>query len=110
MISNIISKILDGSIIKFKDRHNASELLCSILQNKLCKLLHGEVLILGIPRGGIIMGDIIAAKFGFEFDIVMPRRMVALHNRELSIGAIMKDNTTYLNNTLIKMMKISDDY
>lgn len=109
-ISKIISQILNGSIVKFKDRQNASELLCSILRDKFNKLSNKEVLILGIPRGGIIVGDIIAKKFGYQFDIVIPRRIVAPHNSELSIGGIMKDHTLYLNNALIKNLKISDEY
>lgn len=109
-ISKIISQILDGSIIKFKDRQNASELLCSLLKDKLNKTSNNEVLVLGIPRGGIIIGDIIAKKFGYQFDIVIPRRIVAPNNRELSIGGIMKDNTLYLNTLLIKTLEISDEH
>jgi len=110
LISDILSKIFDASIIKFKDRQNAAELLCSILRNKLNKLPYDEVLLLGIPRGGIIVGDIIAKKFGFYLDIVIPKRIVSPHNREISIGAIMKDNTTYFNNLLIKKLGITAAY
>jgi predicted phosphoribosyltransferase len=106
----LITKFFDGSIIKFKDRQNASELLCSILRNKLSKLSDNEFLVLGIPRGGIIIGDIIAKKFGYKFDIVIPKKIVSPSNGELSIGAIMKDNTTYFNTILINTIEITDDY
>lgn len=109
-ILKIISKILDGSIVTFKDRQSASELLCSIIRNKFSKIPNNEVLILAIPRGGIIVGDIIAKKFGYQFNIVIPRRMVAPNNKELSIGGIMKDDTVYCNTLLIKALKITDHY
>jgi putative phosphoribosyl transferase len=109
-ISKIISQILDGSIVKFKDRQSAGELLCSILRDKYNKILNNEVLIIGIPRGGIIIGDVIAKKFGYQLDIVIPRRMVDPHNRELSIGGIMNDRTVYLNTILIKDLQITDEY
>lgn len=106
----MISKIFDGSIIKFKDRQTASEVLCSVLKSKLTKMPCNEVLILGIPRGGIIVGDIVAKKFGYPFNVVIPRRILAPHNKELSIGAIMKDNTIYFNKILLDTLGINQDY
>jgi predicted phosphoribosyltransferase len=109
-ILNFISKILDGSIIRFKDRENAAEMLCSILKDNLTKIQSNESLILGITRGGIILGDIISRKFGYPFHIVIPRKLAAPHNRELAIGGIMKDNTIYLDTSLMKTLKINNEY
>ncbi|MGI9010209.1 MAG: phosphoribosyltransferase [Nitrososphaeraceae archaeon] len=105
-----ISKIFDGSIIKFRDRENAAEMLYSMLKNKLTKISSNEIVILGIPRGGIILGDIIATKFRYQFHIVIPRKLVAPNNKELSIGGIMKDNTLYLDTLIIKTLEITDEY
>jgi predicted phosphoribosyltransferase len=107
---NNVSKIFDGSIIKFKDRENAGEMLCSILKNKLNKIPCSEILILGITRGGIILADIISTKFGYPLHIVIPRRLVAPNDRELSIGGIMKDNTLYLDILLVETLGITEKY
>ena len=45
-----------------------------------------------------------------SFDIVIPRKLCAPHNRELGIGAIMKDGTIYRNEYVINALKISSDY
>lgn len=110
-IVNFISKIFDGSIIKFNDRESAANMLCPLLKDKLIKIpLSNEVLILGITRGGIILGDIIARRFGYPFHIVIPRKLVAPYNKELSIGGIMKDSTLYLNSNIISTLKITNAY
>jgi putative phosphoribosyl transferase len=109
---NFISKIFDGSIIKFNDRESAAKMLCTLLKDILTKIpsSSNEVLTLGITRGGIILGDIVATKFGYPFHIVIPRKLVAPHNKELSIGGIMKDSTVYLNSILINTLNITDEY
>jgi putative phosphoribosyl transferase len=109
-ILDFISKIFDGSIVKFKDRESAAFLLCSLLRDKLTQFPHNEVLILGIVRGGIVLGDIVATKFKYPFHIVIPRKLVAPHDSELSIGGIMKDKTLYLDPLLLKTLKITEKY
>jgi putative phosphoribosyl transferase len=66
--------------------------------------------VLGIPRGGVIVADIIAKKLSCEFDIIIPRKLHAPHNEELAIGATMEDGTTYLNDELIRELEISQEY
>jgi putative phosphoribosyl transferase len=45
-----------------------------------------------------------------NFDIVIPRKLTDPDNKEQSIGAIMEDGTTYLDNELICELSIPDDY
>ena len=70
-------------------------------------------MLLGIPRGGVVVEDIVASKLPYncEFDIVIPRKLTAPHNQEIAIGAIMEeDETLYLNDDLIKDLEIESDY
>jgi predicted phosphoribosyltransferase len=54
-----------------------------------------NVVAFGIPRGGVIVPDIIARKLKTEsFDIIIPRRLANPDNKENSFGAIMEDGTT----------------
>lgn len=45
-----------------------------------------------------------------DFDILIPRKLPALHNEELAIGATMEDGSTYLNETITDALEISQEY
>jgi putative phosphoribosyl transferase len=74
------------------------------------KISGEEIVVLGIPRGGVITADIIAQKLDANFDILITRKLAAPHNQELAIGAVMEDGTTYLNDKLIGILNISQEY
>lgn len=59
-----------------------------------------------IPRGGVGTAYVIAQKLDASFNILIPRRIAAPHNKELGIGAVMEDGTTYLNIELVRMLNI----
>jgi putative phosphoribosyl transferase len=65
---------------------------------------------LGIPRGGVVVADIVARKLSCHFDIVIPRKLGAPHNEEVAIGAVMEDGTTYLNEEIVKILEVSREY
>jgi predicted phosphoribosyltransferase len=52
---------------------------------------------LAIPRGGVIVGDIVASNLGCRLDIIVSRKVGAPWNHELAIGAVMPDGTYYSN-------------
>ena len=45
--------------------------------------------VLAIPRGGVIIGDIVASILGFSLDIVVSRKIGAPSNSEFAIGAVI---------------------
>jgi predicted phosphoribosyltransferase len=65
---------------------------------------------LGIARGGVIVGSVIAECIDAELDVIVPRKLGAPYNAELAIGAVMHDNRSYLNNSIIEMLRISQEY
>lgn len=69
-----------------------------------------NVLVLGIPRGGIIVADIIARKLNTDIEIVIPRRLLAPNNEENGFGAIMEDGSEYLDRRMINSLVIPSDY
>jgi putative phosphoribosyl transferase len=96
---------------KLKDRANAANILGQALKDVIKKEEERKgSIVLGIPRGGVIVGDIIARKLSCKFDIIIPRKLRAPHSEELAIGAIMEDGTTYLNDMLVKELEISQEY
>ena len=71
-----------------------------------------NVVVFGIPRGGLIVTDIIAKKLKTEsFDIVIPRRLANPDNKENSFGAIMEDGTTtIIDDWTVNILSISKEY
>ncbi|HET7149546.1 MAG TPA: phosphoribosyltransferase family protein [Candidatus Nitrosopolaris sp.] len=98
--------------MKFRDRVQAGNILAERLSASptLISRDRSQSIVLGIPRGGVIIADIVARKLSTDFDVAMGRKLGAPENPELAIGAIMEDGTTYLNEYLIKALKLSDDY
>jgi putative phosphoribosyl transferase len=106
----IFSRITDRFHLKFKDREAAANILGESLKKLINKEEKKNTLVLGIPRGGVIIGWTIANKLPSDFGIIIPRKLHAPNNQELAIGAIMGDGTTYLNETLVEELHISADY
>lgn len=90
----------------FRDRAEAA----SILAQKLLKLKKEEPIILAIPRGGAVTGDVIASALGAELDVVVPRKLGAPYNPELAIGAVMHDGSYFLNTDVIAMLNVPQEY
>jgi putative phosphoribosyl transferase len=115
---NLISKLGEivsgrGLQITFRDRASAASILSSILKREIKakkKNQQGQILILGIPRGGIIVADIVAQKLNADFDIIIPRKLRAPDNKENSVGAIMPDGLVYLDALKLRWLKVSPEY
>jgi predicted phosphoribosyltransferase len=94
----------------FNDRIDAAERLASRLLESLKEAKEGSLIILAVPRGGVVIGDIIASVLGAKLDIVVSRKIGAQFNPELAIGAIMPDGSSYLNYDIIRILNIPQDY
>jgi putative phosphoribosyl transferase len=99
------------SVTRFKDREHAAELLISKLNNELKDEIPKEIVVFGIPRGGVILAyKIYKIRSANYFDIVIPRKLGAPNNKELGIGAIMDKDTVYLNEYVVKALRVPQDY
>jgi putative phosphoribosyl transferase len=110
--------------LKFKNREFAASILAGALEDSFKKIKVDKkkenLIIMGIPRGGVVVADIVTSKlksssYQCKFDIIIPRKLTAPGNQEIAIGAIMEEDgttttTTYLNNELIKELEISEDH
>lgn len=54
-------------------------------------------LVLGIPRGGIVVGAALARELDADLDVVLARKLRAPYQPELAIGAIAETGEVYLN-------------
>ena len=106
----ILNKLFSKFQLKIKNRASAANILVGTLRDILKKVDVSDIIVVGLPRGGFVMAEIIATKLSCNLDMLICRRLRAPHNEELAIGAIAEDGTTYLNNTLIEELTISDEY
>lgn len=90
----------------FKDRIDAA----SRLAKKLEHLRNENLVILAIPRGGVVTGDVIAKELGARLDIIVSRKIGAPHNPELAIGAVMHDGSFYPNAGIISSLNVPKQY
>lgn len=90
----------------FKDRIDAAK--------KLAKKLEGikkeHPVILAIPRGGVVTGDVIAKTLNAPLDVVVSRKIGSPNNPELAIGAVMHDGSFFPNSALIDALGVQRDY
>ncbi len=90
----------------FKDRVDAAQKLAK----KLEKLGIENPIILAIPRGGVVTGDVIAKELGAKLDIIVSRKVGAPENPELAIGAVMHDGSFFPNRDIISALNVSNEY
>jgi predicted phosphoribosyltransferase len=65
--------------------------------------------VLAIPRGGVIVGEVVARELGAPLDVVVPRKIGAPMNPELGLGAVAP-GVRVLDPQLIEMLRVSDAY
>lgn len=90
----------------FKDRAEAGVLLAK----KLEKYRRTNSIVLGIPRGGVVVAKEVAEHLRLPLDVITSRKISHPMNSELAIGAITASGETYLDSGLIYNLAISQDY
>jgi putative phosphoribosyl transferase len=99
-----------GEKERFADRQTAGQLLVPYVQQKLAEYetLPDEVVVLGLPRGGMAVAAPIAEALGHQLDFVVTRKLHAPHQRNLVIGALTERGRAFLNKPVIDALSISD--
>lgn len=77
----------------FRDREDAALQLAERLKGREFR----DPLVLAIPRGGVVLGAILARELGADLDVVLSRKLRAPGQPELALGAICESGQVYLN-------------
>lgn len=89
----------------FADRAEAG----TALATALAELARPDVVVLAIPRGGVIVGEVVARELGVPLDVVVPRKIGAPGNPELGIGAIAP-GVRVLDRRMVELVHASPSY
>lgn len=91
----------------FRDRHEAGRILAILLDEYANR---DDVLVLGLPRGGVPVAIEVAEALKAPLDVFVVRKLGAPGREELAIGAIAPHDTRVLNDDLIRSLGVSDEY
>lgn len=91
----------------FNDRVEAGKLLTDrLLQFSDDK----ESIIIGLPRGGVIVAYQVAESLHLPLDVICPRKIGAPFNPEYAIGAITETGHGIFNEFAIQQLGVSESY
>jgi putative phosphoribosyl transferase len=76
---------------------------------ELARVVSGPVVVLGIPRGGVVVAAPVARALEAPLDVVVPRKLGAPGNPELGIGAVAP-GVRFLDEALVSRLGVSDEF
>ena len=98
---------IDGPVV-FLNRKEAGRMLAGALSN----YKGGDVVVLGIPRGGLPVASEVAGALDAPLDIVVVRKLGAPDQPELGIGAVVDGDhpRAIFNQGVIEQLGVGDEY
>jgi len=82
----------------FRHRTEAGQLLAAALE----RFRRHRPLVLGLPRGGVVVGAEIACALGGDLDVLLVKKLRAPDNPELAIGALCEEGRPWINQELAR--------
>ena len=95
----------------FRDRADAAHRLAARLRERLAP--GAPTVVLGIPRGGVLVAAPVARELGATLDVIVPRKIGAPGDRELAVGAIAlagREPITVFDDGTVRALGVSDEY
>jgi putative phosphoribosyl transferase len=91
---------------RFRNRTEAGQLLATKLTAYANRT---DVLVLGLPRGGVPVAYEIAKALNLSLDICLVRKLGAPGNKELAMGAIGMGGVMVLNDDVVESLQVSQE-
>ena len=95
--------------MRYSDRTDAGRKLAGALQAADPEAA-GSGLVLGVPRGGVIVAAALAAELGLRLDVALARKLGAPFNPELAIGALAEGGAMWINDDLLRRIGAREDW
>jgi len=96
--------------MRYRNREEAGDLLADAIRTAQPDLVAEGALVLGVPRGGVVVAAAVAHRLGLPLDVALARKLGAPHNRELAIGAIAEGGAVWLNQDLLARLRIDGEW
>ena len=90
---------------RFKDRNEAGRLLAEALEAYAGR---GDAIVLGLPRGGVVVAAEIARALRAPLDVCVVRKLGTPGHEELAMGALGPGGLQVLNGEIIASLHIAD--
>lgn len=97
---------MSGMPTIFTDRKEAGEFLAKELE----KYRGDRPVVVGLPRGGVVVAAEVAKALGADLDVIIAGKLRAPYNPELAIGAITEDGHVFVNKMAIRSLRVTDEY
>ena len=88
----------------FRDRRDAGRQLAQ----RLTHLKDDDVVVVGLPRGGVPVASEVAAALGAPLDVILVRKLGVPYQPEVAMGAIGEDGVKVLNDRVLQMARVAD--
>lgn len=89
----------------FRDRNDAALKLAE----RLLDYKGQKPLVLGIPRGGVVIASVLARELGGELDIILTRKLGSPVNPELAMGSVDENGNIHLNASIIDALGVTSE-
>ena len=90
----------------FRDRADAGRELAEELKQRLGE---EDVVVLGLPRGGVPVAFEVARELDAPLDVIVVRKLGVPYQPELGMGAIGEDGVRVLNDQVLAMARVGED-
>lgn len=90
----------------FRDRRHAGTWLAQYLR----RFGGPDTVVLGIPRGGVIVAAEVARSLGAKLDVAVARKLPAPGHPEVAIGAVTPTGGLFLDTAAIRYLGVGDPY
>ena len=86
----------------FLDRADAGRRLAEALRDRATVPPGRPGVVLGIPRGGVVVAAEVARELGLPLDVALARKVGAPGNPELAVGAVGPDGRAFIDESLAR--------
>ncbi len=94
-----------ATFVRFQDRRDAGRQLARLLRPYRAE----RPLVLGLPRGGVVVAAEIARALQVPLDVIVARKIGAPQQPELAIGAVAPDGVVFFYPYALRMLGISKE-
>ncbi len=91
--------------MKFSDRREAGKRLAESLGH----FRESKPLVIGLPRGGVVVAGEVAAALDADLDVLVVRKIGAPSQPELGLGAIAEGGVLLLNKPLMRQVRVTKE-